>query len=67
MGPQSPHDYGTGYFTNYSDEAWELWMKSFGMQTSAKYKVCMGKNVNKEAVITGDSYYFTVLCNTYVN
>ena len=48
-GPQSPHDYGTGYFTNYSDETWELWMKSFSMQTGTEYKICTGKNINKEA------------------
>ena len=23
-GPQSPHDYGTGFLTTYSSEAWDL-------------------------------------------
>ena len=39
------------YFTTYSNEAWELWLKSFSMQTGIVYKVCTGKNVNKEANI----------------
>ena len=48
-GPQCPHDYGTGYFTAYSSEAWESWLKSFSMQTGTEYKICTGKNVNKES------------------
>ena len=49
-GSQSPHDYGTGYFTNYSDETWVRWMESFSMQTETgtEYKVCTGKNVKKK-------------------
>ena len=47
-GPQCPHDYGTGYFTAYSSEAWESWLKSFSMQTGTEYKICIGKIVNKE-------------------
>ena len=50
-GPQSPHDYGTGYFTKYSDETWVQWMKSFSMQTGTEYKICTGKNEANTGVL----------------
>ena len=33
----------------YFSEAWESWLKCFGMQTGTEYNICTGKNVNKEA------------------
>ena len=51
-GPQSPHDYmarATSSIINYSDDTWESWLKSFSMQTGTQYKVCTGKNIDKEA------------------
>ena len=48
LGPQTPQDYGTGFLTNYSKDAWHAWLKSFELQTGTEYKVCTGVNTNKE-------------------
>ena len=48
-GPQAPQDYATGFLYPYSREKWEAWLKQFNLQTSTEYKVCTGKNTNKES------------------
>ena len=48
LGPQTPQDYGTGFLTNYSKDAWHAWLKSYELQTGTEYKVCRGVNTNKE-------------------
>ena len=48
LGPQTPQDYGTGFITNYTKDAWQAWLKAFELQTGTAYKVCTGINKNKE-------------------
>lgn len=48
-GPQAPQDYATGFLYPYSTEKWETWLKQFSLQTNTDYKLCTGRNSNKEA------------------
>ncbi len=48
-GPQSPQDYAGGFLNPYTSQKWEAWLKQFSLQTAADYKVCTGKNLNKES------------------
>ena len=48
LGPQTPQDYGTGFITNYTKDAWQEWLETFELQTGTAYKVCTGINKNKE-------------------
>ena len=54
-GPQSPHDCAIGFLYLYSNEEWEAWLKQFGLQANMEYKVCTGRNANKEVDIYRDS------------
>ena len=48
IGPQTPQDYGTGFLINYTENAWQAWLKAFELQTGTGYKMCTGINKNKE-------------------
>ena len=48
FGPQSPQDYGHGFFTPYSKQKWTEWQKGFELQTGTVLKLCTGCNNNKE-------------------
>ena len=48
FGPQSPQDYGHGFFTPYSKDKWNEWLKGFELQTGTVLKLCTGNNTNKD-------------------
>lgn len=48
-GCQMPQDFASGFLDQYSREKWEAWLKCFSLQTSTEYKVCTGRNSNKES------------------
>ena len=48
FGPQSPQDYGHGFFTPYSKDKWNEWLKGFELQTGTVLKLCTGSNTNKD-------------------
>ena len=44
-----PQDYVTGYLYPYSKEKWDGWLRRYSLQSNTTYKICTGKNSNKES------------------
>ena len=48
-GPHTPQVYATGFLYPHSIQKWEAWLKQLSLQTNTDYKVCTGRNSNKES------------------